>query len=357
MARPGEPAGDDALAILDEALALWRGPALGEFADDPSPSPKPSAWRSCGWPPSSSGPNSCSGSAGRGTPSARWGPCWPSTRTGRAPGPRSWRPSTGRAATPTRSAAYQTWRRQLAEELGLEPSPALQRLERDILRHTVAGSQGTHTFLFTDIEASTRRWEEHTETMASDLARHDALLRQAIEGHGGRVFKHTGDGCAAVFPAASAALSAAVAGQLAVSAEQWGPGGPLRVRMALHTGPAESRDGDYFGPDPQPGRPAAGHRPRRPDRRLAGHRRAGPRRRSRPASACVDLGEHRLADLARPERIFQLSIPSLPADFPPLRSLERPRHNLPLPLTRFVGRERELERGGAACSARAGSSP
>src|SRR5205085_16168 len=104
------------------------------------------------------------------------------------------------------------------------------------------------TFLFTDIEASTRRWEEDPAAMAVSLASHDEMLRQVIAAHDGAVFKHTGDGCCAVFDAPTAALSAAVAAQVALSAADSGPAGTLRVRMAMHTGAAQARGDDYFGP-------------------------------------------------------------------------------------------------------------
>lgn len=200
---------------------------------------------------------------------------------------------------------------------------------------------GTQTFLFTDLEASTRRWEAHPEAMSPALARHDALLQKAVAGHGGTVFKHTGDGFCAVFPDARAALTAAVAGQQAMAAEEWGEVGPLRVRMALHSGTAEHRDGDWFGPALN-----------RTARLLATAHGAQvvvslataelTRDVLPPKVELVDLGEHRLADLSRTERVFQLSHPDLEAEFPPLRSLPRSRHNLPAPPNPFVGREQEL---------------
>ena len=107
---------------------------------------------------------------------------------------------------------------------------------------------GTVTFLFSDIEGSTRRWEHQRAAMQAALARHDAILRAAIEGNGGHVFKTVGDAFFAVFATASQALDAALAAQCALHAKDWGDAGPLRVRIALHTGVAEERNGDYFGP-------------------------------------------------------------------------------------------------------------
>jgi len=114
----------------------------------------------------------------------------------------------------------------------------------------VAPPSGTVTFLFTDVENSTRLWEKSPESMEVSLRRHDAILREAIEEHGGFVFKTVGDAFCATFPAASGALQAALAAQEALLSEPWEaqPDAPLRARMALHTGAAQERDGDYFGP-------------------------------------------------------------------------------------------------------------
>ena len=106
---------------------------------------------------------------------------------------------------------------------------------------------GTVTFLFTDLEGSTRLWEEHPDAMQPALARHDAILRDAVVGHDGHVVKTTGDGMHAVFATARDALGAAVAMQLGLAAESFGDTGPLRVRMGIHTCEAEYRDGDYYG--------------------------------------------------------------------------------------------------------------
>ena len=107
---------------------------------------------------------------------------------------------------------------------------------------------GTLTFLFTDIEGSTKLWETNPAAMQPALARHDEILRGAIEGRGGYVFKTLGDAFCAAFPTASDALEAALETQRRLLSEEWQETGPLRVRMALHTGAAEERDGDYFGP-------------------------------------------------------------------------------------------------------------
>src|SRR6516165_7511758 len=107
---------------------------------------------------------------------------------------------------------------------------------------------GTVTFLFTDIEGRTSLWEHYPVPMRQALALHDALLRATIESHHGHVFKSVGDAFCAAFPTAPDALAAARAAQIALLAQDWTRVGALRVRMALHTGAAEERDGDYFGP-------------------------------------------------------------------------------------------------------------
>jgi predicted ATPase/class 3 adenylate cyclase len=200
---------------------------------------------------------------------------------------------------------------------------------------------GTVTFLFTDIEGSTRLWEQYPEAMQMALARHDALLRTAIESHGGDVFKTMGDQFCAAFATASEALAAAVEAQRAVSAEVWREVGSVRVRMALNTGAVEHRSGDYFGaPLNRVARLlAAGHG----GQILLSQATGDQVREALPREAALrDLGAHRLKDLQQPEHIFQLLSPDLPADFLPLRSLEAFAHNLPAQLTRFIGREQAM---------------
>jgi predicted ATPase/class 3 adenylate cyclase len=197
------------------------------------------------------------------------------------------------------------------------------------------------TFLFTDIEGSTRLWERDPVAMQSALARHDEVLRAAIEGHAGHVFKTVGDAFCAAFPTATDALGAALEGQEILLAEEWDEGCVIRVRMALHTGAVEERGGDYFGPPVN--RVArllsAGHGGQtllsHAARTLAGDQ--------LPHDAELrDMGERRLKDLFRPERIFQLLAPDLPSSFPPLKTLDARVNNLPLQPTPLVGRERQL---------------
>ncbi|HET9223432.1 MAG TPA: tetratricopeptide repeat protein [Roseiflexaceae bacterium] len=201
--------------------------------------------------------------------------------------------------------------------------------------------QGTLTFLFTDIERSTRRWEEHPQAMRAALPRHDALLREAVEAHGGVIFKTVGDGIHAVFARPSDALAAALAAQRALVVEPWGAVGPLRVRMALHTGAAKERAGDYFGPplNRVARLLAAGHG----GQVLLSHVTQELIRDELPPDLELrDLGSHRLKDLTYPEHIFQLIAPDLPADFPALRTLTTHQANLPIQPTPLVGREREV---------------
>jgi predicted ATPase/class 3 adenylate cyclase len=207
----------------------------------------------------------------------------------------------------------------------------------------MSSHEGTLTFLFTDLEGSTRLWEKYPEAMQAALAQHDALLREAVESNGGRLIKGTGDGIHAAFETALGGACAALAAQDALRRERWEMIAPasLRVRMGLHTGEAESRGGDYFGSTLN--RAA----------RLMSLAHGGQILLSNTASELVreqlpgemslrDLGEHRLKDLVRPEHVFQLEHPSLEADFPPLASLDAFPNNLPIQLTSFVGREREL---------------
>jgi predicted ATPase/class 3 adenylate cyclase len=200
---------------------------------------------------------------------------------------------------------------------------------------------GTVTFLFTDLESSTRLWEQHTEAMREALARHDALLREAVETHRGHVVKSAGDGMSAVFPTADDAIDAAVEGQRALQGEAWGETGPLRVRMGLHTGVAEQRDGDYFGPVLN--RAARLMSAAHAGQVLCSQVTADLVRDSLPASVgLVELGHHHLQDLSRPEVVSQVTHLNLVSEFPPLRSLEPVPGNLPRQVTSFVGRAQEL---------------
>ncbi len=182
---------------------------------------------------------------------------------------------------------------------------------------------GTVTLLFTDVEGSTRLWEAHAEAMRAALARHDALLRHCIDDHDGHVFKTGGDAFCAAFHTASDALAAALEAQRALHREPWPEGAKLRVRMALHSGAVEVRDGDYFGaPLNRVARLlAAGHG----GQTLLSEATHDLCRDHLPPLASVkSLGSHGLKDLGRPEAVFQVCHPDLPQSFPPLRSQSAP---------------------------------
>jgi len=203
---------------------------------------------------------------------------------------------------------------------------------------------GTVTFLLTDVEGSTALWEEAPETMRPALARHDVLFDTAVAQHGGEHIRPRGEGDSrfAVFGSAPDAVAAAVAIQRAFAAEPWPTPRPIKVRIGIHTGEAELRDGDYYG--------SAVNRCAR--LRGIGHggqillseataalvREAAP-----PDTTLVELGEHRLKDLTVPERVTEVAMPDLPGEFPPLASLGLHRHNLPVQPTALLGREREVE--------------
>ena len=202
------------------------------------------------------------------------------------------------------------------------------------------GPVTTPTFLFTDIEGSTRLWESAPAAMSRALQRHDDLMRTAIAQHGGRVFKTGGDAFCAVFPSAAEALAAAIAGQAALQTERWDPTLIIRVRMGIHTEQAEARGGDFFGP--------ALNRVARLLSTAHGEQIVL----SRAARTAVDplpegvalqdLGEYALKDLAEPERIFQVNAPGLRTIFPPLRTPERLLRNVPVPATPLLGREEAI---------------
>ena len=197
------------------------------------------------------------------------------------------------------------------------------------------------TFLFTDIEGSTEKWEQAPQRMAQAVARHDALLRGVVEAHGGRVIKTTGDGIYAAFADAADGIAAVVAIQVSLANPEATAGVPITVRCGLHRGTAEQRDSDYFGNTinrtarvmsaahggqvlvSQAVVDALGERPR-------------------SEVAFLDLGSVRLKGLATPEHVHQVLHPQLRRDFPALRSLEATPNNLPQQITSFIGRESEL---------------
>jgi class 3 adenylate cyclase len=183
---------------------------------------------------------------------------------------------------------------------------------------------GTVTFLFTDIEGSTKLWENYPWQMQHALKRHDEILRATMKEQGGYVFKMVGDACCAAFIYPGEGLGAALAAQRTLFAEQWPEAIELRVRIALHAGTAEERDGDYFGPSlnriarllsvgygGQVLLSSATHNLLRDHLELVDRQ-----------ARLLDLGEHYLKDLTHPEHIYQLVVPDLPGEFPDLRISE-----------------------------------
>lgn len=197
------------------------------------------------------------------------------------------------------------------------------------------------TFLFTDVEGSTRLWEQEPVRMRTAMARHDALGREAVHGAGGRIVKTTGDGLHAVFDDAAQAVQAALALQRAMAAPVDDDGIALKVRCGVHSGPSEARDGDYYGPvlNRAARVMSAAHGGQTLVTQAVAERVAS---RLPQDTTLLDLGTVRLRDLASPERVLQLVHPALRAQFPPLRSLEATPNNLVQQLNSFVGREREF---------------
>jgi predicted ATPase/class 3 adenylate cyclase len=275
-----------------------------------------------------------------------------------------------------RTAFLQAARGELATDRLAAPTVSVERRiagtivpsERDT--PALALPSGTVTFLFTDIEGSTRLWAQDPQTMGAALARHEALLRVVIQASGGVVFKTVGDAIYAAFASALDAVQAAVDGQQAIAAEPWDTSTALRVRMALHSGVVEVRGGDYFGlPLSRIARLlAAGHGGQI---LLSQATQVLVREQLAPELTLRHLGRYQLKDLSDPQHIFQLLAPDLPADFPPLRlagerAVDEPRLTLPPflaatppppgPATPFVAREQELAKlADALTTARSGA--
>src|SRR5437016_1116393 len=178
---------------------------------------------------------------------------------------------------------------------------------------------GTVTFLFTDIEGSTRLIEQHPDSMGEAQARHNALLKRAIDAHRGYVFQVVGDAFCSVFENPGDAASAALDAQRAIHGESWGKIGAMRVRMGLHTGNAEARDGEYLSSLTVVRAQrvaAAGHG----GQTLLSSAAAEELRPALPNRTTLrDLGAHKLRGIADAENIYQLVAADLPSEFPPLR--------------------------------------
>jgi predicted ATPase/class 3 adenylate cyclase len=201
---------------------------------------------------------------------------------------------------------------------------------------------GTVTFLFTDIEGSTRLVQRLGERYPEVFERHCGILRKSFRDTGGREVGTEGDSFFIVFESAPAAVAGAVAAQRALSSYKWPQGGPVRVRIGLHTGEGTLGGDNYIGIDVNRAArvAAAGHGGQI---LLSSATRELVEQALADGLGLRDLGEHRLKDLAKPEHLFQLVIPGLLNDFPAPRSLEARPNNLPLELTSFIGRKREIE--------------
>jgi class 3 adenylate cyclase len=210
---------------------------------------------------------------------------------------------------------------------------------------------GTVTFLFTDIEGSTKLAQGYPDALPALLARHNEILNRSIEAHNGYAFRIVGDSFTASFHNANDAIWAAMAGQQLLHKEAWAPA-PIKVRMGIHTGKADFQEnGDYRG-----------YLTMSHVQRLMSAAHGGQvlvsfatqqliRDDMPEGVTLLDMGERRLKDLIRPEHIYQLVIPNLPADFPPIKTLDIYRHNLPAQMTSFIGRETELAEIKQALSA------
>lgn len=201
---------------------------------------------------------------------------------------------------------------------------------------------GDVTYLFSDVEGSTRLWETMPERIGPALARHDRLAREIVERHGGRVVKMTGDGLHAAFDRPAAALAAVVEIQFAFALPGESEVLPLALRCGLHLGADQQRDGDFFGPAVN--RAARIMQAAHGGQVLLSQAVAERARDALPAQVSLrDLGKARLRDLAAPETLYQLVHPGLRSDFPALRSLASTPNNLPQQVNSFVGRARELD--------------
>ena len=202
---------------------------------------------------------------------------------------------------------------------------------------------GLITYLFTDVEGSTRLWQQYPHEMKNVMARHDSLLTSVVEENGGAVVRPRGEGDSifAVFARATDAVGAACAAQQLLLREAWPEGIAINVRMALHTGESELREHDYYGSAVN--RCARLRAIAHGGQVLLSQATVQLAQDTLPEEVSLrDMGSHRLKDLQRPEQVFQLIHPDLPADFPDLKSLDSHPHNLPVQLTSFIGREEEI---------------
>lgn len=247
---------------------------------------------------------------------------------------------------------YENCRQLLRNELGVEPEAETAALERQIrsepapflstqqLPTAPARPTGLVTFLFTDIEGSTRLWEHHPQAMPNAHRRQEMIIRQAMVEHGGYVYKMIGDAFQVAFATTDAALRAALAAQRALQTEDWGEIGRLKVRMGLHTCVTEERPDDYVGPNLNRAARimSAGHGGQVLLSQVVYEQVCG----KLPQDVSLyDLGQWLLKDLVQAEHLYQLTAPGLENSFPPLRTAT-PRPAMPTPNTPFIGRRAEL---------------
>jgi predicted ATPase/class 3 adenylate cyclase len=200
---------------------------------------------------------------------------------------------------------------------------------------------GTVTFLFTDIEGSTRKWQNWPHKMKIALKRHDEILQKAIDDSGGWVFKTVGDAFCAAFHTAMDCINCVIETQIAINSEEWDLPELIKVRMSIHTGEAIERNNDYYGP--------ALNRVARLEALAYGGQilmslvTAELIRDMLPEPAGLKfMGDHRLKDLTRPEGVYQLTHPEIPEEFPAIKSLDSHPHNLSVQPGLLIGREKEL---------------
>lgn len=198
---------------------------------------------------------------------------------------------------------------------------------------------GVVSFLFTDVEGSTRLWEAGADEMGESLTLHDQIMRNAVAEQRGHVFSTAGDAFAVAFGSVGEALTAAVNIQLRLLSASW-PGPQIKVRMGLHTGEAQERDGDYFGPvlNRAARIMSAGH-----GGQILLSSVTAEKAELGDVVSFNDLGAHHLKDLEEPEHVFEIRHPDLPIVQAPIRTVDIRRHNVPDYLTSFVGRADQLD--------------
>ena len=198
------------------------------------------------------------------------------------------------------------------------------------------------TFLFSDLVDSTALWEKYPKSMPAALKLHDDILNNSVLQHGGKIVKSTGDGVMAVFTSPTEALLAAIAAQMSMQSEVWHDTDPLMVRIGLHTGKAEYRRDDYYGSTVNRAARlmSIGHG----GQILLSQATYELVKEELPQGILVeDMKSHTLKGFTQPEQVYQILIPGLLSEFPPLNSLENRPNNLPVQVTSFVGRQSEIE--------------